>query len=121
MMAPFASAGAVIAVSLLAAMARGPVSVRLAPYHLSYGIRVPDGFLIVTIYVVAVCGPLLLSGCRSVAIFGIVNLVARRHHRPAHRFRVRLCVVRVGGLVQWCRHAALPLRQAPSSTRPVRG
>jgi hypothetical protein len=37
---------------------------------------VPDGFLIVTLYVVAVCGPLLLSGYRSVAVFGIVNLVA---------------------------------------------
>jgi hypothetical protein len=76
MMAPFASVGAVIAVLLLAAMVRGPVSVRLAPYHLSYGIRVPDGFLIVTLYVVAVCGPLLLSGYRNVAVFGIVNLVA---------------------------------------------
>jgi hypothetical protein len=76
MMAPFASVGAVIAVLLLAAMIRGPVSVRLAPYHLSYGIRVPDGFLIVSLYVVAVCGPLLLSGYRSVAVFGIVNLVA---------------------------------------------
>ncbi len=76
MMAPFASVGAVIAVLLLAAMIRGPVSVRLAPYHLSYGIRVPDGFLIVALYVVAVCGPLLLSGYRNVAVFGIVNLVA---------------------------------------------
>ena len=98
MMAPFASAGAVIAVSLLAAMARGPVSVRLAPYHLSYGIRVPDGFLIVTIYVVAVCGPLLLSGCRSVAIFGIVNLVAV----------VIIAQLTVSGFASvWCGWAAL--------------
>jgi hypothetical protein len=28
------------------------------------------------LYVVAVCGPLLLSGYRHVAIFGMVNLVA---------------------------------------------
>jgi hypothetical protein len=56
--------------------AQGSSSLRLAPYHLSYGVRVPDGFLIVALYVVAVCGPLLLSGYRSVAIFGIVNLVA---------------------------------------------
>lgn len=76
MMVPFASAGAVIAVSLLAAMVRGPVSVRLAPYHLSYVLRVPDGFLLVALYVVAVCGPLLLSGYRNVAVFGIVNLAA---------------------------------------------
>ena len=76
MMAPFASTGAVIAVVLLAAMIRGPVGVRLAPYHLSYSIRLPDGFLIVALYVLAVCGPLLLSGYRHVAIFGIVNLAA---------------------------------------------
>ena len=76
MMVPFALTGTVIAVILLAAMVRGPVGVRLAPYHLSYDIRVPDGFLIVALYVVAVCGPLLTSGYRSVVIFGAVNLVA---------------------------------------------
>jgi hypothetical protein len=76
MMVPFAVLGAVIAAALLAAMVRGPVSVKLAPYHLSYSIRVPDGFLIVALYVVAVCGPLLVSGYRNVALFGAVNLVA---------------------------------------------
>jgi hypothetical protein len=53
-----------------------PVGVKLAPYHLAYGIRLPHGFLVVALYVVAVCGPLLLSGYRHVALFGIVNLVA---------------------------------------------
>jgi hypothetical protein len=76
MMAPFAATGTLIAGALLAAMIRGPVGVKLAPYHLSYGIRIPDGLLIVVLYVVAVCGPLLLSGYRNVAIFGVVNLVA---------------------------------------------
>ena len=76
MMAPFALLGAVIAVTLLAAMVRGPVGVKLAPYHLSYSIRVSDGLLIIALYVVAVCGPLLVSGYRNVALFGIVNLVA---------------------------------------------
>ena len=75
-MAPFALTGTVIAVILLAAMVRGPVGVRLAPYHLSYSIRVPDGFLIIALYVVAVCGPLLMSGYRNVVIFGAANLVA---------------------------------------------
>jgi len=76
LMAPFAAIGAVIAAVLLAAMVRGPVGVRLAPYHLSYSIRLSDGLLIVACYVVAVCGSLLLSGYRHVAIFGIVNLAA---------------------------------------------
>src|SRR6202034_3988993 len=65
-----------IAAILFAAMVRGPVGVQLAPYHLSYSIRVPDGFLIVALYVVAVCGPLLVSGYRNVVLFGAVNLVA---------------------------------------------
>jgi hypothetical protein len=76
MMVPFALTGTVIAVVLFAAMVRGPVGVKLDPYHLSYGIRVSDGFLIVALYVVAVCGPLLTSGYRNVVIFGAVNLVA---------------------------------------------
>jgi hypothetical protein len=76
MMMPFTLIGAVIAVVLLAAMVRSPVGVRLAPYHLSYSIRLSDGFGIIACYVVAVCGSLLVSGYRNVAIFGIVNLVA---------------------------------------------
>ena len=76
MMAPFAVLGAVIAMTLFAAMVRGPVGVRLAPYHLSYSIQLSDGFLIVALYVVAVCAPLLVSGYREVMLFGVANLVA---------------------------------------------
>ena len=76
MMVPFALLGAVIAGTLFAAMIRGPVGVRLAPYHLAYSIRLPDGLLVVALYVVAVCGPLLVSGYRNVMLFGVVNLVA---------------------------------------------
>jgi len=76
MMAPFALTGTAIAVILFAAMVRGPSGAQLAPYHLSYSVRVPDGLLIVALYVTAVCGPLLTSGYRNVVIFGAVNLVA---------------------------------------------
>ena len=76
MMAPFALIGVAVAAVLLTAMIRGPVGVRLAPYHLAYSLRLPDGFWIVALYVVAVCGPLLVSGYRNVALFGVVNLVA---------------------------------------------
>ena len=76
MMVPFALLGGVIAGTLFAAMIRGPVGVRLASYHLSYSIRLSDGFLVVALYVVAVCGPLLVSGYRNVMLFGIVNLIA---------------------------------------------
>ena len=76
MMAPFALIGTVIAAILLTVMVRGPVGVELAPYHLSYSVRAPDGLLVVSLYVVAVCGPLLMSGFRNVVIFGAANLVA---------------------------------------------
>jgi Family of unknown function (DUF6629) len=76
MMVPFASTGTAVAVILFAAMVRGPVGVTLAPYHLSYGLRVADGLLIVALYVAAVCGALLMSGYRNVVVFGAVNLVA---------------------------------------------
>ncbi len=76
MMVPFAVTGAVTAAVLLAAMARGPVGVRLAPYHLAYSVRLHDGLLITALYMLAVCGPLLLSGYRHVVIFGIANLIA---------------------------------------------
>jgi hypothetical protein len=76
LMVPFALIGTAVGGILLAAMVRGPVAVKLAPYHLSYSIRVPDGFVIIALYVVAVCGPLLMSGYRNVVIFGAVNLVA---------------------------------------------
>ncbi|HCU92296.1 MAG TPA: hypothetical protein DHU96_05970 [Actinobacteria bacterium] len=76
LMVPFAVLGTVVAVALFAAMLAGPVGVRMEAYHLSYIVRLHDGFLITALYVVAVCAPLLVSGYRDVAIFGIVNLVA---------------------------------------------
>ena len=68
MMAPFALIGTVIAAILLAVMVRGPVGVKLAPYHLSYSVRAPDGLLIVVLYVVAVIviARLTISGFASV-------------------------------------------------------
>ena len=76
LMVPFIVIGSVVAVVLLVAMIGGPVGVKLAPYHLSYSIRLSDGLLVIACYVVAVCGSLLVSGYRDVAIFGIVNLLA---------------------------------------------
>ncbi|HUY29689.1 MAG TPA: DUF6629 family protein [Acidimicrobiales bacterium] len=75
-MAPFVVLGAGVSAALLAAMIHGPVHVRLAPYHLSYGMRLGDGGLVVVLYVVAVCGALLCSSERPVVLFGVVNLVA---------------------------------------------
>ncbi|MCU1493085.1 MAG: hypothetical protein JWO62_849 [Acidimicrobiaceae bacterium] len=76
LMAPFVAIGIGVAAVLLAAMVRGPITVRLRPYHLSYGLHLRDAFLFIALYVVAVCGALLCSGYRHVVLFGAVNVVA---------------------------------------------
>jgi hypothetical protein len=76
LMAPFVAIGVVVAGLLLTAMLRGPVTVQLRPYHLSYGIQLKDSLPVIALYVTAVCGALLCSGHRHVVMFGAVNLVA---------------------------------------------
>ncbi len=74
--APFTGLGAVVSAVLLAALVRGPVTARLAHYHVAYGSGLHVGVAIVAAYVVATCGSALFSGYRHVAIFGVVNLIA---------------------------------------------
>ncbi len=74
--APFVVLGTAVAAVLLATMLRGPVTVRLGSYHLAYSIGLRDGILVVGLYVLATCGPLLLSGYRDIVIFGLTNVVA---------------------------------------------
>jgi hypothetical protein len=76
LMAPFVALGVIVAGILLAAMIRGPVNVRLRPYHLAYSLRLSDGGVIVSAYVIAVCGAWLLSSYRPVAFYGILNFLA---------------------------------------------
>jgi hypothetical protein len=75
-MTPLALLGVIVASVLFAAMIRGPVNVRLRPYHLAYSIALHDGGFIVALYVLAICGTLLLSSTRRVFVFGMVNLAA---------------------------------------------
>jgi hypothetical protein len=97
-MAPFVGLGSVVSVVLLVALLRGPVTAELRPYHLAYGTRLHAGWLIVTAYVIAVCGSLLFSGYRHVLIFGLANLVAVA-------ILARLTVDGFASL--WCGYAAL--------------
>jgi len=76
LMTPFVAIGTVVASVLLAALIRGPVGVELRPYHLAYSVKLSDGLPLGCLYVVAVCGALLLSGSRPVVVFGVVNLIA---------------------------------------------
>lgn len=75
-MVAFAVLGAGVAATLLVAMLRGPVTVTLRPYHLAYGVKLHDGIAVVVVYVVAVCGALLVSSERHVVVFGLLNATA---------------------------------------------
>jgi uncharacterized protein DUF6629 len=76
LMTMFATIGTIVGAYLFSAIVRGPIEARLAPYHLAYGAPMTHGLVVVTFYVFAVCGALLLSSYRHVAIFGIANLIA---------------------------------------------
>lgn len=76
LMVPFIVIGVGVAARLFAAMVLGPVTVTMHPYHLAYSIKLTHGFLVITLYVIACCGTLLVSGYRHVVFFGLFNLVA---------------------------------------------
>ena len=75
-MAPLVALGFAVSTILFVTMLRGPVSVRLRPYHLAYSINLSHGGLVVVLYVTAICGALLLSTRRRVVTFGLVNVIA---------------------------------------------
>lgn len=98
LMCTFVILGVMVAAVLLLAILRGPIAARLQPYHVAYLIRLGHGGVIVGLYVVAVCGALLLSSYRHVRIFGLANLVAVGVLAP-------LTVAGFASL--WCAYAAI--------------
>lgn len=97
-MAPFVALGVIVAGVLLAAMIHGPLSVQLRPYHLAYSLGLRHSWLVVSLYVVAVCGAWLLSSYRPIALYGIANLFAV----------IVIAKLTVDGFASvWCGYAAL--------------
>ncbi len=75
-MTGFFAAGALVSTVLLIAMLHGPVTAHLGHHHIGYGIGLRAGLLVTAAYVAAVCGAMLFSGYRTLALFGVVNLIA---------------------------------------------
>ena len=75
-LAGFVALGAAVSVTLFGFMLRGPVTATLHAHHLGYHTGLSATVVVVSAYVLAVCGSLVLSGHRNVAIFGVVNFVA---------------------------------------------
>jgi len=77
-MVPFVAIGTVVSTVLLVALIAGSPTAVLARYHIAYSLHLDHGIglPITVLYVVAVCGALLVSRYHDVRIYGIVNLVA---------------------------------------------
>lgn len=72
----FTVVGVVVSIWLMYAVAKGPVVATIQHRHIDYFVDLWRGGVVVALYVVAVCGPLLLSRYRQVRWFGAANLVA---------------------------------------------
>lgn len=73
--APFVALGAVVTGYLAWVLAAHPVAVVRHPHALEYTVGLWHGQVWVGLYVIAVIGPAVLSGYRSVVLFGWLNLV----------------------------------------------
>ncbi|MDN5743609.1 MAG: hypothetical protein L0H31_00645 [Nocardioidaceae bacterium] len=73
--APFAVLGVVVSGYLGVALARGPVDVVPHAHALEYSVHLDAGVVWAVLYVVAVIGPSVLSGYRSIVVFGVLNLI----------------------------------------------
>jgi hypothetical protein len=73
--APFVVIGLAVTTYLSYALATHGVSVTVHTHSLGYGTGLENGYLWAVLYVIAVVGPSILSGYRSIVAFGIFNLV----------------------------------------------
>lgn len=74
-LAPFVALGAVVAAYLSYVVLANPVEVIRHPNGLEYHTEVHHPIVWAVLYVIAVIGPALLSGYRSIIAFGVLNLV----------------------------------------------
>lgn len=72
---PFVGLGVIVAAVLLVTVLDGPIKVVRLDHALSYHVGLSDALLWVALYVVAVTGPALMSGYRSIVAFGVLNVV----------------------------------------------
>jgi hypothetical protein len=72
---PFVVLGLIVSADLAIEMIRHPVTVTVHAHSLGYGVGLSYGYAWAVGYVVAVVGPSILSGYRSIVAFGTFNLV----------------------------------------------
>jgi hypothetical protein len=96
--APFVALGVVMSAVFAVGVFSTPIRVIVHPRALEYATGLHHGDLLSLGYIVAVIGPAILSGYRSVVAFGLVNLVGL----------VVVAIVYVDAFASlWCVYAAL--------------
>ncbi|MCV7442174.1 hypothetical protein H7K33_08060 [Mycobacterium paraense] len=73
--APFVALGAVVSAYLAYVVFTKPVGVQRCPHALEYQTGAHNSYFWAVLYILAVIGPALLSGYRSIVAFGLANLV----------------------------------------------
>ncbi len=96
--APFVALGLTLSVVFAVEVFSAPVTVVVHPHALEYATGLRHGDILAVVYVVAVIGPAVLSGYRSVVAFGLVNLAG---------LLVVAYVYRDAFASLWCVYAAL--------------
>ncbi len=71
----FLAVGGAVSLLLLRDVVSGPVVARIEGRHIEYGIGVWQLGIVVGLYVMATCGPLLVARARQVRWFGAANVV----------------------------------------------
>lgn len=72
---PFVGLGVIVAAVLATTVLDGPIKVLRLKHALSYDVGLSHAILWIVLYVVAVTGPALMSGYRSIVAFGVLNVV----------------------------------------------
>lgn len=73
--APFVALGLVVSAYMLQGLIRGPLTIDVHRHALTYNLDLHNAIFWTGLYVVAVVGPSVLSGYRSIIAFGLANLV----------------------------------------------
>ncbi|MEE6177544.1 DUF6629 family protein [Mycobacterium sp. 050134] len=73
--APFVVLGAVVSAYLAVVVLTRPVGMARCAHALEYHTEVSHPYVWAALYIIAVIGPTLLSGYRSIVVFGLANLV----------------------------------------------
>lgn len=76
MLGPLIVLGGVVTAILLAELLSGPVAAEVCGRCIAYDAHVTFGGELAALYVLAACGPPLLSSIRPLRVFGILNLAA---------------------------------------------